>query len=616
MNAAIALIVWAISWLATSSDARSQIKASYPEFEPVDLARERFLLANQGVSEDAAGLVAGLTIGVRDGISQQAAEQMKTLSLTHLVAVSGANLAIVLASVYFLLAAIGLARSLRFLIGLVAMLAYVLLVGPESSVIRAATMAIFVMVGLWLGRGSSPLNSLALAISLLLILDPALSRDIGFALSALATAGLLLVAPELFEKLRMHMPDVLALGIAASASAQLFTMPVLLILQSSIPIYSVVANVLVEPVVAPITVLGILAVVVSSFSIPMASGLSYLGSLLSSWILLIASQLSSWPEARVHFVPGFVGILILGAVVGLIALSVTRFKNQGALLRWLALSIALIGIGSSALDRIRYETFDANWNVVACDVGQGDALVLRSQGVIALIDVGPEPAPIDRCLKNLGVKRIHLLILTHYDKDHVGGIQGALKGRVVDAALVSGFDDDRPLVKVVGEALQTGNVTTALGLAGMSGPFGSGSWRVLSPGGSAIEADNSNDASLVLAFEFDSWAVLALGDLGESSQLRLLESTMPELDRLASKQLLVKVAHHGSADQSEELARLLNPEFSLFSVGKNNYGHPTSRALGYYASLGSQILRTDQLGPVALEFASEPRVMIGGKLSW
>ena len=133
------------------------------------------------------------------------------------------------------------------MIALCVMASYVLLVGPESSVIRAATMALFVMIGLWLGRGSSPLNSLSLAVIVLLAIDPALSRDIGFALSAFATAGLLIFAPPVFEWLRVRLPDFIALGLAASFAAQLFTTPVLLLIQPSIPIYQCPPSLIPKP---------------------------------------------------------------------------------------------------------------------------------------------------------------------------------------------------------------------------------------------------------------------------------------------------------------------------------------------------------------------------------
>jgi competence protein ComEC len=613
VNTLLAAVVWVASFFLSDS-RESQIKLNYPDFQAIQYFRERFLLSLNGVSSDAEGLVAGLTIGERSLLSTEVAEEMKVLSLTHLVAVSGANLAIVIGAVYFLLAGLGLSRSLRYLLALGAMSFYVLLVGPESSVIRAATMALFVMIGLWLGRGSTPLNSLALAIIFLLAVDPGLSRDIGFALSAFATAGLLLLAPPVFEWLRTYIHDFLALGIAASFSAQLFTMPVLLILQPSIPVYSVLANLIVEPVVAPITILGIAGVLVAGVNIPIAGVLSYIASLLASWIVWVAGELSAWPLARAHFVQGWAGIALVSLCVLLIALSIGVGRKYSRQLKLAALLVLTVALSWSTNDVFRHQSLAGHFSVMACDVGQGDALLVRDQSRVALIDVGKDDALIDSCLSQARVTHIDLLVLTHFDADHVGGIRGALKNRSVGTAIVSGYKDDRPLVKVVHEELSKARASIELGRKGIGGRLGGFQWQVLEPTWTD-EGEDSNDASVVVSFRNQEHGILALGDLGESGQQRLLRSSMPELSELRAKTLVLKVAHHGSADQSEELFRYLQADFAIFSVGKNDYGHPTPRALALARNHGATILRTDQHGPIALEMNNEVKVFLAGKLS-
>ena len=614
MNLSLAILLWVISWIF-APEGESRLKQSYPDVEIVDWFRERFLLSLNGVGPDAVGLVAGLTIGERSMLSEQVEVQMKTLSLTHLVAVSGANLAIVVGAVYFLLAGLGVSRNLRFLIALLAMGCYVLLVGPESSVIRAATMAVFVMIGLWLGRGSTPLNSLSLAVIFLLAIDPALSRDIGFALSAFATAGLLILAEPIFEWLRRYLPDFLALGVAASFSAQLFTTPVLLILQPSIPVYSVLANVIVEPVVAPVTILGILAVIASGFSMQLAGVIGYLASVFANWIVVVAGELASWPSARVHFVNGLSGILLVALIVVLIALSIGVLKSFATPLRAMAGAVTLVAISWSVSDVVRFENFAGDFTILACDVGQGDAFIFRDAGVVAVIDVGPEDSAIDQCLRSASVRHIDLLILTHFDADHVAGIRGALKDRSVGLALISGFEDDRPLVSVVRTELEARGIEIVIGRAGLTGNIGDYSWKILQPSFDAIEASDSNDASLVTAFWNQDNAFLALGDLGAPGQIRLLRNAMPELSALRQKRLVLKVAHHGSADQSEELMEYLQADYAIFSVGKNRFGHPTDRALSLASRTGARILRTDTHGPIALDLEAEIKIYRGGKLS-
>ena len=146
----VAATYWTILWVTALPGSVSQIKLSYPRIEFIEGLRAVFLFRAQGVTPDATALVGGLAIGERELLSLEMAQNMKTLSLTHLVAVSGANLAIIMGVVYLLTAALGLARNTRFVTAFLVMVAYVLVVGPESSVLRAATMATFVAIGLWL----------------------------------------------------------------------------------------------------------------------------------------------------------------------------------------------------------------------------------------------------------------------------------------------------------------------------------------------------------------------------------------------------------------------------------------------------------------------------------
>jgi competence protein ComEC len=613
----IAAAYWLVLWVTALPGSSSQIKLSYPRIEFIEGLRAVFLFRAQGVNPDAKALVGGLAIGERDLLSPEMAENMKTLSLTHLVAVSGANLAIVMGVVYLLTAACALSRNTRFITALLVMVAYVLVVGPESSVLRSATMATFVVIGLWLGRGTKPIISLAWAVIFLLAIDPGLATDFGFSLSALATVGLLTMALPIYNWLSRYMPRLIAIGIAASFSAQLATTPVLLMLQPSIPIYSVLANLIVEPVVAPVTVLGILALILA-YPLPvLSSAVSYVASLGTWWITLVATEVSGWPAARVHFVAGPVGVALASLIV---LLSLGLYQHRLSKYRT-GIAASLVGImlfsaSWSSADQIRFQVFDGEWDVVNCDVGQGDALVVRSQGVVALIDVGREPEPIDKCLDNLQVTKIDLLVITHFDADHAGGIYGALNNRYVETAIISGFADDRPLVSLVETALAQSKVEVLTGFAGMGGKLGELKWRVLAPTAKATEAKDSNDASVIVSFTGAGYGLLALGDLGGVGQTRLMRNAGGVLNELSGMPLLLKVAHHGSADQSTELFRLLSADIAIFSVGQNPYGHPTKKALDQAALSGSRIVRTDQLGSIALRFQEQAWSISGaGKLT-
>jgi competence protein ComEC len=582
---------------------RLQTEAKAPQ-QFITSVRNSFLDNARGVTPESMGLVAGLAIGDTTLVSQELKDAMKAVSLTHLTAVSGANCAIVLAMAYLLIRRLGGGKWVRLSLGLLTLVAYVLLVGAQPSVLRAAVMAAAVLIAISLGRKSAALAALALAVMVLLIADPWLATDYGFLLSAAATAGLLILTEPLVTKFSSHMPKWLAICLAIAISAQVFCLPILLQLQSGLATYSIPANILAEPLVAPITVLGITAVV---FSIPvpwLSQLLFYLASFGASAIVWIAQFFSELPLNRLAWPTGVFGAL---AALAVILASLIWLRAEPTGLRNIGITslaiISAISFGAILFGQVRSITWSSqNWTLVNCDVGQGDALVIRSKGAVALVDVGRTDKQIDSCLTELGISRIDLLVLTHFDLDHVGGVRGAVDNRSIGTVLISPFKDER------WAATGTNTYLNSLGLRmievekGTSGQLGNFSWTVLSPNKDAAGSEDSNDASVAMFWESPEFNLLTLADTGEKAQMRMSATgNWLRAQRIHKLPLVLKVAHHGSADQYPELIEELRPDLSLVSVGaENSYGHPTKRTLNFLEQVGSVIARTDLLGSVAI----------------
>jgi competence protein ComEC len=571
--------------------------------------RDAFLRSITGASGDSEGLMAGLAIGDTSRLSQMAQDNMKVVSLTHLTAVSGANCAIVIGLVYLLLGQFALPRLAKALLSASALLFYVLLVGPEPSVLRAATMASVVIFAHVLGRRGAPSQALALCVIVLLTADPWLATNYGFQLSVLATLGILELAPSLAVKLTARMPGWLAITLSVSIAAQLACLPVLLQLQAGLSTYSVPANLIAEPLVAPITVLGILACLVSPLLPWLSAFISWVASL-GAWIILaIAKLFAEAPAATVSWPNGIVGV-IGGTLVLVLVVAWMRSTNR-SLQTTAALSmggLVAIVIGGCASQQLQAGAWPPReWSVVSCDVGQGDATVIRSAGLIAVIDVGRKPGPVNRCLDRLKIQRINLLVLTHFDLDHVGGLAGAIEDRMVDTALITSYVDERQAAAIVWRQLSSAAKETIKAGTGLSGKFGEFDWRVLSPHLGAAEAEDSNDGSVTMLFESPDLVFLGLADLGERGQMRLAGESASWLgEGFGDVPVVVKVAHHGSRDQYPELYESLKPTVALFSVGVGNeYGHPTDRSLQMVRSAGASIFRTDLQGSIAIEASTD-----------
>jgi competence protein ComEC len=564
--------------------------------------RSRFLTAASALPGDGGGLLAGLAIGDTSAVSPSLDDAMVASSLTHLTAVSGANCAIVIGLVILVGGALGLPRGLRVAGAMLALVGFVVLVTPEPSVLRAAVMAALVLLATQLGRPVRGLPVVALATLCLLVADPWMAREYGFALSVLATVGLVVLAGPLAGVLARWVPRWLALVIAVPFSAQLACQPVLTLLDASVPTYSVVANMLAAPAAPIATVVGLAACAIGAIIPSVGAVLTAIAWVPAAWIAAVARFFAGAPGARLPWPGGVPGVALVVAISALAVVAVVapgRWRRRSALLM---LAVVVVVGAALAGGRIAQQSGRPDWQYAACDVGQGDAVLVRSAGVTALIDTGPEPEPLGDCLSDLGIGRIDLLVLTHFDLDHVGGVS-AVAG-MVDHVLVgpTGSEQDD---RVVADLTARGARVTAAtrGLAGLTGDL---RWRVLWPPADGAGIEPGNEASV--AMRFDGVGACAtgcvssvfLGDLGEDAQSRMLRLGLEGAD-------VVKVAHHGSSDQSATLYSRVHAVLGLVGVGADNgYGHPTRRVLDLLTTAGTSVARTDTDGMVLVGPGDKP----------
>lgn len=550
--------------------------------------RRGFADAAADLDGDGAALVPGLAIGDTSAVGADLDAAMKASSLTHLTAVSGANCAIVTAAAFGLAAACGLGRRTRVVVALVALAGFVVLVTPQASVIRAAAMAVVILIGVASSRRAGGTSALSVAVVVLLVQDPWLARDYGFALSAAATAGLLLLAGPLALRLADVMPTPLAVVLAVPVAAQLACQPVLILLDPAIAVYGIPANLLAAPAAPVGTVVGMLGCLLLPFLPSVGFAFLQVAWVPASWIALVAHGAAGLPGGRLPWLPDAGGacILLAATVFGVWLLLDRRggpMVRRTAIVLLVLLVAVPIGavLGPSAVARAAHP---GEWDVADCDVGQGDAVLVRSEGATALVDTGPDASALRRCLDLLGIERIDLLVLTHWDADHVAG-SGAVVGMVT--TVIHGPLDDERSSNVLDPLLAAGADAVEVE-AGRRGVLGDSRWSVLwPPAGTAP----GNDASVVLELEGDLGRAIFLGDLGEQAQARLLASAPIEpVD-------LVKVAHHGSADQSERLYEALSATVGVIGVGADNgYGHPTDGLLDLLARVGTVPVRSDRSG--------------------
>ena len=536
---------------------------------------------------NAGALIPGMVLGDTSKQSAEFKNSMKRSGLTHLVAVSGANFALVSAFVLWMMQFLFTRMKFRLTATAISLIAFIALVRPSPSVLRAAAMAAVLLIAQGTKRARDSLPALGFAMAAVVIVDPWQARDAGFALSVLATGGLLLFAPVLVEKLSSHVPEKLAQALAPPIAAIVFCSPIIVALSGYLAPMSVIANLFAAPFVAPITIVGFIAALFSPFLPFISSVLIWFIRFPAGAIALIAHWASNFPVLTLR--TGKIGFLIVATFTLLAWLFKKWFK-------FITIFTLIVLISITWLQRWP----GGDWEIANCDIGQGDSMVINlgnHQGIV--IDVGPDAVAEDRCLKALGIQQIPLLILSHFHADHVAGLPGAIKNRVIGQVWVS--VNSAPLVESAMAHSALEGVEIIKAVRGMSSRVGKLTIKVLWPTLSATrfeempgEGSQINNSSIATLITSDSFSIFAGGDLEPPVQQILIKDVAP-VD-------IYKVCHHGSRYQDLAFMAALHPRISIISVGVGNtYGHPAVQTLDALARLGSEVLRTDIDGAIAVQ---------------
>lgn len=543
---------------------------------------------------DQRALVPALVDGDDAGLDPALAADFRTTGLTHLTAVSGTNLTLVVGFVLLLARWCGVRRRWLYVVGGCGILGFVLIARTEPSVLRAAVMGAVGLLAMGANGRHRALRALGVAVVLLLLVQPGLATSVGFALSVLATAGIVVLAPGWRDALGRWAPRWVAEAVSVPAAAQLACTPLVAVISGQVSLVAVAANLAVAPVVGPATVLGLAGGLLGLVAPPLGRLCGLGAGSCVAWVVTVARRGADLPGAALDWgaTPGAVaGLTLLCVVLALVAPWVLRRPTTG-----IGCLVVLAVVVTVRLPTPGWPA--AGWVLAMCDVGQGDALVLHAgPGSGVVVDTGPDPAAVDGCLSRLRVERVPLLVLTHFHADHVDGLPGVLAGRDVGAIETTRMLDPPGGVDLVTEAAAAAGLAPVLSPYGVVRSVGDLTLQALwpSPGPTspgAGDGSQANDASVVLLADIRGVRILLSGDIEPPGQ----EALAPVLAGLDVD--VLKVPHHGSRYQDLELLTSLGAELALVSVGDNDYGHPAGDVLDALAASGAEVLRTDTAGDV------------------
>lgn len=595
----------------------------------VDRVRERAegTLSSHSRHAARAALLRGMVLGQDDAFTAEQEDMYRRSGLSHLVAASGQNVALVAAIVVGLGTLIGIGRGWRLGWAIVAVAVYVPLAGAGPSIRRAGVMGVLTLLALALGRIADRWWALLLAALVTVLVDPFSPQQLGWQLSFAAVVGLLLIVDPLAAAARrIGLPGWVGQLLAVPLGAGLATAPVLAAGVGDVSLTSLGANIIVEPLVAPITWLGMVAGVLGPEGAPVSGWLVAVTGPPLDWVNGVAvwAGTPSWAVTRPGPVIASLPVVVFGVVLTVVArpgwlvrlgdrarvrlvgvpgaraLGVGRGSpRRGRLVGSFAAVMLVVAIGTRWGWGHDGATQDAGRlrgdGVVVLDVGQGSATVLRQGGSTILIDAGPAHGRVLDRLAAQGVTRIDAIVLSHAAADHTGGAP-AVARRMRPTLLVDGTDghDDAPTEVAAAAVRESGGrvVTARRGMRIRVGRLRvEVRWPPVRPGPPAAGED-PNDRATVIRADVAGLRVLVPSDR-EGVPLRRAAGGPVDL---------LVLPHHGSADDDvPALLQTLRPRLVVAQVGRDNgYGHPAPSTRAAIVAAGVPFRRTDRDGSVVV----------------
>ncbi len=554
--------------------------------------RVRMLEVLSDVEGAGGDLLAGVLLGYRERIRGTATEaDFRATGLSHLLAVSGTHLAVVVWLAAGLARGAGQGRRTRVVATVVTALAYCAFTGMHVSTVRAAVMVVLSAGVSLLGRRGDSLAALACSAAGIVLCDPSQAFSVGLMLSICAVAGLVVFAPLATSWISSAIPRPawLAGGIGVAGVAHCATAPLVAVVFGEVSSVGPIANLVAVPLMTVALWLGVMGACVSL--VWKGAGLLVLGTSakILDLIAFFAGHIANLPGA-VMATPNASAAVGLGAVVVLFACW-AAWPSPGS--RTQARMVASMALGAVLLPLVPLSPH-IEAEIVVLDVGQGDAIIVRDSGGAVLVDAGEDPAVLRAALQRNHIVAIDAVILTHLHADHIGGLDG-VRGTARVGQVYTSVVALPQLTPSILESAQriSGRAPEPLS-AGDELRFGGFEMTVLWPDERSSATGDENDESIVLKVERDGFTALLTGDAEERVYAQLDRYGL--LDRVD----MLKVPHHGSSGVvgDAELMRL-RPLVSVVSVGKgNDFGHPVPATVNALQRAGSRVLRTDLSGDI------------------
>jgi len=588
-----------------------------------------------------AGLMNGMLIGYKEGLSEEVQEAFSNAGLSHIMAVSGANVAFLLLPLAFLLKLLRIRKLFANLFLIAFLTLFVFVTGFEPSVLRAVFMASILLIAEILYREPDTYAAIALSCMILLVISPCMLFNIGFQLSYGATLSIVMLYKNIKNLITGHfhckpdqrkidsksrndtartiLPGWITEILAATLAAQLGVLPVTLLYFNKISLVAIITNLLAVPMLELITILGSLMALLGQFSLVISQVIGYLNSVFLSAVLYITKFATGVPFAVVTIVTPPLILAVAYYIVVWFLLWYKPLKNIVIKSRHIAviLSAAAIFVLAVGLQPTQME-------VVFLDVGQGDSSFIRTySGETVLIDGGgsSNPQQISKIgetvvlpfLLDMGVSKLDAVIASHPHSDHTQGLCDVLKQMKVNRLVLPSLEDESGFADLI-QVAEVRNIPVSRCSENDTIRLDDKTcFQVLSPEiNCSVDKDSLNNTSLVLKLIYGQTSVLFTGDAEAEVEEKLVAKASPASEDAISvlstdvasflSADVIKIAHHGSISSTgKAFLERVNPQAAIISVGKNNFGHPSQVTLDLLERCNVNYFRTDECGAVILK---------------
>ncbi|MEN6316099.1 MAG: DNA internalization-related competence protein ComEC/Rec2 [Clostridiaceae bacterium] len=622
-------------------DPGEEIKGNFLVQAGLKIRKRIVYVIEKSLPHQQAGLLNGMLIGYTEGLSEEVQEAFSNAGLSHIMAVSGANVAFLILPLAFLLKLLRVRKQISNVLLIAFLTLFVFVTGLEPSVLRAAIMASVLLIAQILYREPDTYSAIAVSCIILLAVNPCMLFHIGFQLSYGATLSIVMLyknirnlitvrsqkKPEQLgkdliqgkDKPKPIIPGWIADILAATLAAQLGVLPVTVLYFNKISLVAILTNLLAVPMLELITILGSVMALLGQFSLAISQMIGYLNSVLLSAVLYITKFANNIPFATVTVVTP---PLILAAAYYVsiwFMLWYKPLKNIAIKRRHIAaaLSAAAVFVLATSLKPAQLE-------VVFLDVGQGDSSFIRTtSGETVLIDGGGSSSP-DKSSKigesvilpfllDAGAGRLGAVIATHPHSDHTQGLYDVLMKMKVGRLILPYLNDESGFAALI-QAAGERNIPVFRCSANDVIRLDEKTYlKVLNPEADwQADEDSLNNASFVLKLCYGQTSVLFTGDAETEVEEKLLANAFPVSGDAISatsqdgasllKADVIKIAHHGSISSTGKVfLEKVSPQAAIISVGKNNFGHPSQMTLDLLEQCKVKCFRTDECGAVILE---------------